>query len=369
MNEREDAANKHGTAPRAWGIALAVLLCLLIAFATGTWGRGAYEHSEVVMDTVVTLSADGNSGEKAVKESFIRMKEIEAASSAALSDSDAARVSAAAGNHEWISISHDLYYILRFSNEWSKRTDGAWDVTMGPVTKLWGIGTDDERIPTAAEIAKVRERTGWRYLEIKEEDGQFFARLMKPGMMLDLGGIAKGYALDEVRKIYERYGIKNGLINLGASTLYAYGHNAKGKPWRVGLKDPRAGGDAADGKLLGVISLSGGALSTSGDYERFFERDGVRYHHIMDPKTGSPARSGAMAVTIYVSDSVEDSGMLSDILTTAAFVMGPEKGLSLMESIDGVTGCIVSTDHTVYAVPGFDGRIEKLSDGYHMIRQ
>ena len=140
-------------------------------------------------------------------------------------------------------------------------------------------------MPAAEELAVAKAKVGWQRLELDPETKS--ARLREPGMCLDLGGIAKGFAVDEIRKIYARHGIKDGLINLGASSLYAVGKNPKGERWRVGIRHPRS---ADPDVRLAVIPLTDQALSTSGDYERFFEQDGVRYHHILDPRTGAPAR-------------------------------------------------------------------------------
>ena len=125
--------------------------------------------------------------------------------------------------------------------------------------------------------------------------------LAKSGMAIDLGGVAKGYAVDEIRKIYEKHHIESGLINLGASSMYAVGKTTKGKPWNIGIKHPRSDNNQ---DFLGIVAIENQALSTSGDYERYFIQDGVRYHHIFDPRTGYPARSGVMSDSIIIDGSV-----------------------------------------------------------------
>ena len=180
-------------------------------------------------------------------------------------------------------------------------------------------------------------------------------------MSLDLGGIAKGFAVDEVRKIYEKHHIENGLINLGASSMYVLGTNQKGKPWRIGIKHPRK--DEKD-VYLGVVSVSNKSISTSGDYERFFVQDGVRYHHIFDPKTGRPARSGVIGDSVLVDASVEHGGMLSDMITTIIFVLGPERGLEFLRGLDGVEGEITTEDGTVYMTDGFKEYFSDLNSDF-----
>lgn len=286
------------------------------------------KQTELVMDTVATLTAEGAESEQAVTEGMQRLREIDAMASASGEESDLQKLADAAGTGEWISLHPEVYHMLEVSQEYSRKTAGAWDVTAGQLVRLWGIGTDKARVPSAAEIAAAKEKTGWQKLELQPATQS--ARLQEAGMRIDLGGIAKGFALDEVRKIYEKHGVKNGLINLGASSLYAMGRNEKGENWRIGIRDPRSGEKDA---VLTVAEVSDQALSTSGDYERYFEQDGVRYHHILDPRTGRPAQNGVRSDTIVVDGSVPDAGMLSDLLTTAVFVLGAEEGKAFLESL------------------------------------
>ena len=178
-------------------------------------------------------------------------------------------------------------------------------------------------------------------------------------MGVDAGGIAKGMAADEVRKIYRKHGIKNGLINLGGSSLYALGVNNEDKPWRIGLRHPRK--DDAKEKIA-VLPLTDEALSTSGDYERFFETDGQRYHHIIDPRLGRPAPSGLMSVTITAADKLEDAGMLTDLLTTTVFVLGPEQGTRFLRTLPaGISGALVDKRYQLWTTHDMAQRLEEVS--------
>lgn len=303
-------------------------LLLAAALLTGCGQEKTAKQTELVMDTVATLTATGAKSEQAVTEGLQRLKEIDAMASASGEGSDLQKLADAAGTGEWVPLHPEVFHMLEVSQEYSRKTAGAWDVTAGSLVQLWGIGTDKARVPSAAEIAAAKEKTGWQKLELQPETQS--ARLQEAGMCIDLGGIAKGFALDEVRRIYERHGIKNGLINLGASSLYAMGRNEKGENWRIGIRDPHSGEKDA---VLTVAEVSDQALSTSGDYERYFEQDGVRYHHILDPRTGRPAQSGIRSDTIVVDGSIPDAGMLSDLLTTAVFVLGAEEGKAFLESL------------------------------------
>lgn len=314
---------------RSFGAAAGFILLLVFftALPAGCRRTEEVQKTVMVMDTVVTLTASGEKADDAVRESIERLKEIDAMASTEGEQSDLKKLADAAGDGTWIPLHPEVFHMLEVSQEYSQRSNGAWDVTAGPLVKLWGIGTERAKVPTAEELASAKAKVGWQKLELNPETQ--CARLRATGMELDLGGIAKGFAADEVRKIYEKYGVKNGLINLGASSIYALGANAKGEAWRVGIRHPRS--EEKDDRLA-VVSLSDAALSTSGDYERFFEQDGVRYHHILDPRTGRPADNGAVSDTIVVDGRLPDAGMIADLLTTTVFVLGPEAGQKFLDN-------------------------------------
>ena len=331
---------------RAAGVLALFWGCMVFA---GCGRQEPVRQTVLVMDTVATLTATGPEAEAAVSEGVARLRELEAMASPAGADSDLVKLAAAAGNGQWVKLHPEVYHMLAVSQAYSERSGGAWDVTAGPLVELWGIGTEKAHVPSAAEIAAARAKVGWQKLEL--EPASQSARLKEPGMSLDLGGIAKGYALDEVRRIYAQHGIKDGLINLGASSLYALGRNDKGQPWRIGIRDPRAEDKEA---RLAVVPLGDAALSTSGDYERYFEQDGVRYHHIIDPRTGAPAQNAAMSATIVVAGSCADAGMLSDLLTTTVFVLGPEQGQAFLEDLpDEVQGMLCDKQYNLWAAHDF----------------
>lgn len=336
---------------------LFALMVLLSCSACSRQNEVYYEKSSIVMDTVVTLSASGENAEKAVNESFDRLKELDEMASPTLADSDVVKINAAAGDHA-VKVHPEIYRMLEVSQEYSKLTDGAWDATMGPIINLWGIGTDQQKLPMPEEVQAVLKLVGYKDLSLQED---LNVKLERKGMAIDLGGIAKGYAADEVEKIYQKYQIKNGLINLGSSSMYALGENKKGKAWNVGIKHPR-NDDAS--VYLAIVGLKDESLSTSGDYERFFIQDGKRYHHIFDPKTGYPADTGVMNDTIVIDGSVPEGGMLADLLTTAVFVMGPEKGRDFLDGLGFAQGEITTKDHLIYTAGGFKSKMMKLNPDF-----
>ena len=335
--------------------------------------RLAVQQSDMVMDTVAQLTATGPEAQAAVDESFARLHELEGLLSPGAAGSDSQRLAQSAGSGEWVPVSPEMYHLLSLSQRISALSGGAWDVTMGPLTGLWGIGTEHGRVPSEGEIAAAKGLVNWRWLEL-DEDSQS-ARLLQPGMSLDVGGIAKGLAVDEVRRIYAAHDIQSGLINLGSSSLYAVGASEGSRPWRIGIRHPRSEDTQ---QPLAVLRLSGEALSTSGDYEHFFEQEGVRYHHILDVRTGRPAglelppEQRAMSVTAVVAGANPDAGLLADVLTTTAFVLGPREGRDFLQGLagekgfEGIEGEVTGQDGLLWVTPGLRERLRRLADGFRL---
>ena len=307
---------------RLFGMLFAVMIACLCT-ACGAPPE-PYTKTAVIMDTVVTLEAEDGEREQAVDEGMAYLQKIDAlASQNAGSDLEALRL--AAGNGQWVTISPEVFEMLEMSQEWAKKTDGAFDVTVGPVVWLWGIGTEYAKVPTDEELAEARLHVGWQKLELDKSATS--ARLTEAGMRIHLGAIAKGYAIDGLCAIFKKHGVKNGLVSLGGSSMYAFGKSPKKKSWRIGIRHPRSD-DAKE--YLAVAPLTDAALSSSGDYERYFEQDGVRYHHIFDPVTGRPADTGVLGVTVIATG--DHAGTLTDILTTTLFVLGEEKGKAFLKT-------------------------------------
>lgn len=336
--------------------ALLVFISIVLNFTSCDSSRNKYyEKSNIVMDTVVTLSAYGENSKEAVEESFKKLDEINEMASTNIDTSDIYKINNSSGEN-YVQVHPEIMKMIETSIKYSKLSDGAFDITLGPIIDLWGIGTDNERVPSNEEIKAKLPLVGCDKISINEEESSVM--LQKKGMALDLGGIAKGFAADEVLKIYKKYNIENGLINLGSSSIYAVGKNKDNNKWAVGIKHPRSE-DSKD--YLGIIKLSNEALSTSGDYERYFIKDNKRYHHIIDPKTGYPADNGVMSDTIVIDNNDEDKNMLADLLTTTVFILGPEKGLNLIKTLPNVSCEITTSDYKVYTSDDFKDRIIDLN--------
>ena len=216
--------------------------------------------------------------------------------------------------------------MLKASLEAAELTDGAFDLTVAAAMKAWD-GMSGETLPSEYELEKIRPLVDFREVELDEE--RKMARL-GAGQSIDFGAIAKGYAADELNALYNEYGC-TGIIDLGGS-IYAVGAREGSEPWRIAVQDPRGDGYK---ETLELVSC---AAVTSGDYQRFFERGGIRYHHIIDPKTLCPARSGIASVTVIGKNS-----MLADAYATAMFVMGTEKAGEFAKK-NGVCALIIEDD-------------------------
>ncbi|TAM42126.1 FAD:protein FMN transferase [bacterium] len=208
-----------------------------------------------------------------------------------------------------LKVSPDTFYIIKRSKEFWQLTNGAFDITVGPLVDLWGFKNQQYSLPTQGQVKSVLKLIGEDKIILREKDS--VVEFKVPGMQIDLGGIGKGYALDcAVSKLKENH-INSCLINAGGQ-VYALG-NKSGRPWKIGIKKARGA------NLSGSLEIKNQSLSTSGDYEQFFSKNGKRYSHIFDPKTGYPASSGIIAVTV-----VAPSGTDADALSTSVFILGKQ---------------------------------------------
>jgi thiamine biosynthesis lipoprotein len=297
-----------------------LLLIVLTLVSSCSKKEELYKETRVIMGTYVTitLNEDGKSQQdltSAGGDAFSQVEKVDRLMSTYKPESNLSRINRSAGiapvkaDPEVIDNIEKAIYV-------AKLTDGAFDVTVGPLVNAWKIGSRDARVPSPDEIKRALSLVGYRNIDINKKDGTVF--INKRGASIDLGGIAKGYASDRAVEVLRKAGIKGGIVAC-AGDIKVFGLRPDGAPWTVGIQHPRR----EDGALMAKITLTDAALSTSGDYERYFMKDGVRYHHIIDPRTGYPAR-GLMSVTVLSRES-----WLSDSMATGLFVMGPDKAYAL----------------------------------------
>lgn len=334
---------------RLLALALAVIL-LSGCRARGPGGAGQVplakaEKTEFMMDTVITITAYGPKAAEAVNAAMAEMRRIADLMNADDPKSEVSRINENAGRRP-VRVSEDTFQVLKVAQRYSELSGGAFDVTVRPLVVLWGIGKKDKYVPDAAAIERARALVNWRDLVLDE--GARTVYLKREGMGIDLGGAAKGYAADRAREVLLKYGVRSALIDAGGN-IWAVGRRPDGRPWRIGIKNPRP---EHGGELLAVMPSEDLTLVTSGDYERYFIRDGVRYHHIFDPRTGRPA-SKAISATIIGKNSLE-----ADILSTAVFILGPDQGLALIRRLGNLEAVAVTPDERIVSTGNLEDQLE-----------
>ena len=248
------------------------------------------------------------------------------------------------GGGQPITVSPEIFELLEIALEVSELTEGSLDPTIGPVVEAWGFYTDDRRIPDDDEIERALELVGHDRIEINKADRTV---TISDGMKLDLEALAKGYAGRLAVEFLADQGVTSALISAGQSSIEALGDGPGGRAWRVGLLDPRQ-----RDKVYAVVELyAGEALSTSGDTQRYFEVDGQRFSHILDPRTGWPAQT-MQTITIVTSDSV-----VADALSTGLFVLEPTDALDRVEQMPDVEAILVTSDGEIMSTSGMDSRV------------
>jgi thiamine biosynthesis lipoprotein len=286
--------------------------------------------------------------DRAFGRGFDEMDRIEGLTTTWRSSSEVSRINAAAGR-EAVKVSPDTLAIIEKSLWVSRLTDGGFDITVGAYKGLWKFDEDnDGTLPDPREVEHRHALVDWH--DVIVDHAASTVRLRRAGQAITLGGIAKGYAVDAAVRAIRGGGLRDFIVHAGGD-LFAAGRRGD-REWRVGIQDPRG----PHGKIIFELSLSDQAFNTSGDYERFILRDGVRYHHILDARTGFPARR-ARSVTLLASDS-----FTADALDTGIFVVGADKGMQIISGIRDVEGVIVDDKNQVHVSPGLHGRLVKRAD-------
>lgn len=290
-------------------IALILIVVLLCAGCASECKKTVF-----AMDTVMDLQLYGKDADAAVAQIERMLLELEQRWSAHSGNSLLGQLN----RGEQAELTRQEQSLLDKVEQLSERTGGAFDPHMRLVSQLWGFTNGAEHIPTEAELQETLAQPQW-----------------------DLGGALKGFAGQQAAELLEQLEVTHGILNLGGN-VQTYGEKPDGTPWSIGLQDPD-GGDP-----VGIVSVVGTAsVVTSGDYQRYFEKDGVRYHHILDPRTGSPARSGLSCVTVICRD-----GLTADVFSTALFVMGLEKATEFWRASDDFEAVFITETGEIYATAG-----------------
>ena len=313
-------------------------------------GHAASPHvvkrGQMHMGTLVFLTAvasDEQLAQDAIERGFAEIHRLEQILSTWIPDSELSRINAAAGQRA-IEAGPETMELLEHSLEMAKLTEGGFNIAVGPAVEAWNVSREG-RIPIRAELDAARPLMDLSAVQIDKEAGTVY--LARSGMRLDIGGIGKGYAADFAARVMREAGASAGVVAISGD-IKTFGRLPDGQRFVFGIQHPRK----ENGITIGQLRLEDEAVSTAGDYQRYFEKDGIRYHHILDPQTLQPAWL-SQSVTI-----VAKTGVLSDGLDTGIFVMGPERGMALIERLPGVEGVIVGADGTIFVSSGLQGRLQ-----------
>ncbi len=293
------------------------------------------------LDTVITLTAYTDHPEL-LEKALETCGTYDQLLSRTVEGSDVWQINHAEGRT--VTVSPETAEILRTAVQISELSGGVFDVTIAPASTLWDFTSGEQKIPAENALASAAEKIDWRKLRVDGNDVTLPA-----GMMIDLGGIAKGYIADAVKDKLEKEGIRNAVLSFGGN-IVTIGMKPDGSPWRVGIQDI----DEPTGKTMLVSLNYGGSTVTSGIYERGFTVDGVTYHHILSSETGWPVQNELASVTIF-----SDSSMTGDALSTAVFALGTEKGARMVESLEGIEALFIARDRTVSGTSGIRKYLEE----------
>ncbi len=334
-----------------------ILPSVLLAFAALSCEKGGLQRiarETTAMDTYLSVTIydeklpDGNA---IIDSVFAEVSRIERLMTDYVDTSEVGRINAHAGR-ESVAVSSELIRLLNVANDFSKHSGGSFDVTVGPIVKAWDFLGSEHEIPTRGRMRLLRRLVDFRNIVIDSPK----VYLRQRGMRLDLGGIAKGYAVDRSVELLKRHGVKRAIVDLGGNlgVWWEGTHALDSSVAEILIRHPRK-----EGKFFGSFHAGTSGISTSGDYQRCFIKDGVRYHHIIDPATGYPARD-VVSVTIIAGDATS-----ADALSTLVFVLGREKGMEFIKRTPGVEGVMVweEGDSLRYILsPGLEGKFVRSDD-------
>ncbi|MCL2539008.1 MAG: FAD:protein FMN transferase [Oscillospiraceae bacterium] len=331
--------------------AFCLIVFLPLAFLFCGCGKAdGVSNTFFAMDTAMMFTIYGRNRESALEACRAEVYRLDELLSITNPDSDISRINAAAGS--FVEVSSETAELVAYAKALSKQTGGAFDITICPITAEWGFFSKEYKAPEQAEIDSLLELIGSDRIEIIGSEVKLAA-----GQSIELGAIAKGYLTNRIFDILEQKGIGRAVISLGGNVL-VLGQREDKTPWRVGIEDPKK-----PREYFAILAGTDISVITSGDYQRYFEEDGKRYHHIFDPKTGYPADSGLSSATVIARD-----GTFADGLSTALFVMGEEGAVEYWRNEGGFEMILVDTNENVTATPGLADKLVLVENsGYRLV--
>ncbi|HHV64942.1 MAG TPA: FAD:protein FMN transferase [Peptococcaceae bacterium] len=303
-----------------------------------------YRETRFLFDTEVFIEAHGWGAKRAVGEAFATLQELHQKLNKFSPDSEIYLLNSKAGL-EPVEVSALTFDLIEYSLYFSRITDGAFDPTVAPLVKLWGFGEDKpQKVPAVEDIRQALRLVGYQKVVLDKERRTVY--LPEKGMSLDLGAIAKGYAVKQAVNILKNNNISSALVTAGGN-IYALGRKENGEPWKIGIRDP-----LQQGGIIGYVQLENEVIDTSGDYERYFWEEGQRYSHIIDPRSGYPVQ-GLSSCSVLTDDPCA-----ADALATAVMVLGAEKGLDLIEQ-QKIMGVLITSNGKIILSQKMQGRFQE----------
>lgn len=318
------------------GIGWAALLAACTGLClTGCAPAAPLSGSGLYLDTAITITLYDTRDPSVLEACFQQIADLESLLSRTVEGSDVWNINHAGG--EAVEVAEETAELIRTALDYADKTGGALDISVAPASRLWDFKAESPSLPDEEELAQAASHIDWTKIELQG----CTVRLADPKMELDLGAVAKGYIADRVAQSLREQGVESALLDFGGNIVALGGK--EGRDWTIGIRSPQ------DGEALAAaVAVRDCSVVTSGTYERGFDLGGVRYHHILDPQTGWPVDNGLASVTILSARSVD-----GDALSTACFVLGEEKGMALVEELDGVEALFIREDGTSIRSSGF----------------
>ena len=324
-----------------------LVLLLLVFLSACTQQQQSYHFSRFAMDTVIDYTIFAESRDSARASMLAAQQEVERVSELLWEENERSEIYRFNHVNDTIRTTEEVYNLLTRAKEYYKTPDSTFDISIKPVLDLYNLAGDNPEPPSKEAVNQRLENVGLYYLNVRQENGEYILEKDKSNLRLAVGGIAKGYAVDRAINVLKEQGIENALINAGGD-LYCLG-TKNGNPWKVGIQDPRNTNDLAE-----VLKISAEmAVATSGDYQRFYMHDEIRYHHILNPETGMPGRKSQSA-TIIAGNAEQ-----ADAYATALFLLGPIDGIRWVNNLTDIEGMVIDSSGTTYYSERFARLLEK----------
>lgn len=333
-------------------IRIVVAIIMPLLFITGCSQEA--DRTSFLLGTICRIQINGGDNSD-LDAALNRIRQIESRMSRNLETSEVRKI--ASSGDDGFKVSSGPCQVIKKALDFGDLSGGLFDVTIAPVVDLWGFGNNDvdPHLPSESALKQALPLVDYRQIHVQED-----CRVVTgPGQRIDLGGIAKGYAADEAASVLRESGVKSALINLGGN-LFVLGKKDNGKPWKFGIQDPLK----PTGTMMGIIEIDSGALVTSGIYERFFEENGKKYHHILDPNTGYPVKNNLAGVSITAP-----SGLDADALSTVVFMLGIDKGCELLAQFPNTGAIFITTNGKITTYGIASARFQLTNQDYTVIER